>query len=107
MLRDAVHPELAKLHLPLYHDNPEFHASFAWCLVKPGAGLTREHSLPEEEEGDDVLESGDKTPFAPAVLSDLTSRFASAILQAQPKDGWLIDGVQLKIAKDIYTIPFA
>lgn len=106
MLRDAVHPELAKLHLPLYHDNPEFHASFAWCLVKPSIGATSEYSLSEVEEKD-VPESRDKTPFTPAVLSDLTSRFAAAILQAQTKDGWLIDGVQLKIAKDIYTIPFA
>lgn len=78
-LLERIDDVLKRHHLPVYHQNPEFHASLAWGLVE------------------------DK-PFPPKVLSRLDA-LAEDILQAQPKTGWTVNEVLVKVAKDITPIP--
>jgi hypothetical protein len=117
----VVHPILAKLHLPLYHSQPEFHASFAWCLLNPHpptAFVSAEEEdtrwteiasvdpLEVEFESDQPDMPGDSpTPFTPAILSELSDAFQERILAAQPRGGWQIDSLDLKVAKDVFRLP--
>lgn len=118
---------LAKLHLPLYHSRPEFHASFAWCLLDPHphphppiAAVAEEEAstrpagiamdpLEVEFEADQPDMPNDPpsppTPFTPAILSELSDAFQARILAAQPRGGWQIDSLDLKIAKDVFRLP--
>ena len=80
---EDIPPVLDRLHLQRYHDNPEFHASFAWCLAY-----------------------GD-TPFTPAVLEALSQEFGEDMLKQQPKGGWKVDQLAIKIGKDIFAMPLA
>jgi hypothetical protein len=124
IIDEVVHPILAKLHLPLYHSHPEFHASFAWCLLDPHpqtapGSATKEDTLTEiasvdplESEFEFAAESdqpdmpGDApTPFTPAILSELSDRFQERILAAQPRGGWQVDSLDLKIAKEVFRLP--
>lgn len=75
---DAI---LKKHHLPVYHANPEFHTSLAWALVT----------------------DKDDLPF-PATLLDELDSFQDDILAAQPKGGWEVKDISVKIAKDITRI---
>ena len=76
-----IHPILDRHHLQRYHDNPEFHASFAWCLA-------------DEE-----------TPYTQPVLDQLSTEFGEALLKHQPKGGWKIGELEIKIGKDVHTMP--
>lgn len=79
-LLERVDDILKRHHLPVYHSNPEFHASLGWGLVG--------------EDGE---------PFPPSLLDRLDA-FAEDILKAQPKGGWLVDEVCIKIAKEVTRI---
>lgn len=100
-----VHPLLVKLHLPLYHTNPEFHASFAWCFVEPDPKKEAERltgSLGAAYDGD-MPEGGapQGSPITEEMLREANSKFGSDILSAQPRGGWNIAAVQLKIGKEV------
>jgi hypothetical protein len=128
MIDKVVHPILAKLHLPLYHSRPEFHASFAWCLLDPNphppiAAVAEEEAntrpagiavdpLEVDFDSDQPDMPGGAptpltppTPFTPAILSELSDAFQERILAAQPRGGWHIDSLDLKIAKDVFRLP--
>lgn len=99
----AVHPLLDKLHLQRYHDNPEFHASFAWCLTEREMGGGGEVAEAEAEHG--AKEEGRATPFTASVLQRLSDEFGRALLEAQPRGGWAVDELQIKVGKEVSSIP--
>lgn len=123
LLDQAIHPILSKLHLPLYHTNPQFHASFAWTLIDPvsahpasdspdfppstsGAGPDADVSLDDAELSPSTSEaSTGETPFSPEVLAQLSEKFGKAILAAQPQGGWEVDHLELKLGKEVHLLP--
>lgn len=97
-------PTLKKLHLPTYHDNPEFHTSFAWTLFSTKTdGLDTPRSVLSASDGQSVKAPG--LPFDKEDLDKVNSIFESKILKAQPGGGWTISSVEAKVAKEIITIP--
>lgn len=91
----VIHPILVSLHRPLYHENPEWHTSFAWWLLDQPAS---------SEQGDGEAELVQKTPIADDVLSLLNDEFQTRILASQPDGGWHVSSIMLKIGKDLSTI---
>ncbi|KLT41479.1 hypothetical protein CC85DRAFT_119336 [Cutaneotrichosporon oleaginosum] len=88
-LLGRVESVLKKMHLPLYHAQPEFHASFGWALC-PDAST-------QEGEGDERA----VTPFP----DDLVARLAGhtdAALAAHP--GWHVSTLNIKVAKEVTTV---
>ncbi|BEJ12765.1 hypothetical protein CspHIS471_0212250 [Cutaneotrichosporon sp. HIS471] len=78
---------LAKMHLPLYHAQPEFHASFGWALC------------PSPQEG------GDNSPEATPFPVDLVARLAQhtdPVLAEHP--GWHVGTLCVKVAKHVTRI---
>lgn len=106
-MEKVVHPILSPLHLPLYHDNPEFHASFAWCLLRSGSSSDSSSSSDAALDADQSEMSSDMadSPFIPAVLRKLNGDFEQLILSSQPSAGWTIDSIDLKISKDVVHMP--
>jgi hypothetical protein len=122
LLDQAIHPVLAKLHLPLYHTNPQFHASFAWTLIYPsvhtaldspdspspdiGAGVDGSLDDTAASSGASEAETGPcQTPFTPEVLAQLSEKFGKAILAAQPQGGWEVHHLELKLGKEVHLLP--
>ncbi|WVR03900.1 hypothetical protein IAU60_000899 [Kwoniella sp. DSM 27419] len=119
LLDKHVHPVLRRLHLPTYHENPEFHTSFAWCLLRSD-GVSPQAQQDAVEE--DCLEVGsdgqvtDSTPVGerndrPANslvdqrIADLVSaRLSDQVLASQPAGGWTVDTVQVKIGRDTTSV---
>ena len=99
----VVHPILETVHLPVYHANPEFHTSFAWCLLPAGSSTL---TSADEEDGAGRSDTQD-SPFTDAIVAELDSGFADTILAAHPVGGWTIRDVTLKVGKDISTIPLS
>ncbi|ORX33636.1 hypothetical protein BD324DRAFT_209271 [Kockovaella imperatae] len=79
LLERVIHPVLDTLHLPRYHTNPEFHASFAWCLDT-------------------------ETPISQAVVRQLNDELKDAFLLSQPTDGWLIHELMYKAGNTLRSI---
>jgi hypothetical protein len=127
-LVQAIHPILDKMHLPQYHDNPEFHTSIAWCLLRPND--LQSSTLDQVEAGDDegsLLESSavtqgeatsslgqtstervvneSSTPLTQDVLKKLEGEFGKRLLAAQPAGGWEVEGLELRIGKEITRLP--
>ncbi|KAL0252412.1 hypothetical protein I308_101803 [Cryptococcus tetragattii IND107] len=100
----VLDPTLKELHLPTYHDDPEFHTSFAWTLfsTKTDGQDTPRGVLPASD-GQSVKAPG--LPFDKKDLDKVNSIFESKILKAQPRGGWTISSVEVKVAKEITTIP--
>ncbi|WOO85179.1 U6 snRNA phosphodiesterase [Vanrija pseudolonga] len=96
-LEHAVAPVLRRHHLPAYHDDAEFHASFAWCLQAGAEGDK------EEREGD--VSPSDAAPFTPELLAHLGATRSAALLKAQPASGWTITDLCVKVARDVTRIP--
>lgn len=104
----AIHPVLDNLHLPRYHSNPEFHASFAWCLLHPtGESGPRSADLDLDVLEDDAPDSKNApaSPFDASLLKKLNARFGDQLMRTQHAAGWEVTHMELKIAKDIYRIP--
>lgn len=126
----AINPILERLHLPKYHDEPEYHASFAWCLhdgdgieskkVRSSGSGARPKALESDKEDVDLKgqdldnaamlahPSGDGRaafPFTIEMLAQLDADFEKEVLGKQPKAGWGIDSVVLRIGKEVTTIP--
>ncbi|GMK59091.1 hypothetical protein CspeluHIS016_0701060 [Cutaneotrichosporon spelunceum] len=78
---------LVKMHLPRYHAQPEFHASFGWALC------------PSQEGGGDC--STGVTPF-PADLVARLARHTDPVLAEHP--GWRVSALCVKVAKDVERI---
>lgn len=101
ILELAVAPVLRRHHLPAYHDDAEFHASFAWCLQ---AGS-------DEGEANGTASSSPSTdgtstaPFTPELLAQLSATHTPALLKAQPATGWTITDLCVKVARDVTRIP--
>lgn len=85
---EIIDPFLRLHHLPTYHSNPEFHTSFAWVLVP----------VPEPTDSPSLVGTVDD-PFTEKVMENLQKEFGKAILDAQPKGGWQVDGISTKIGK--------
>jgi len=106
ILERVIHPILGELHLPLYHETPEFHASFAWCLLQPTTGSTSsstsEAALADQSETSSEAAS---SPFTKEIVQELNGSFQQLILSTQPSAGWTISAVDLKISKDVFHIP--
>ncbi|KAK4687613.1 U6 snRNA phosphodiesterase, partial [Tremellales sp. Uapishka_1] len=82
LLQHAIHPILDRLHLGKYHENPEFHASVAWYLLR--------------EEGGRLTERG---------LAGLNDEFGKEIIKCQPVGGWGVEYVMFKVGKEVTEIP--
>ncbi|WVQ74545.1 hypothetical protein IAR50_004146 [Cryptococcus sp. DSM 104548] len=96
----TLDPLLRVSHLPTYHKNPEFHTSFAWTL------LGQEDRVKDDDLLEDQVERPvEKCLFPKEVLDKINDEFEARILAAQPTGGWLIDSVELKMSKEIVTIP--
>jgi hypothetical protein len=127
-LVQAIHPILDKMHLPQYHDNPEFHTSIAWCLLRPSG--QENSALDHVAAGDDessLLESTavtqgeaasplgqtstervvdqSSTPLTQDLLRKLEEEFGKRLLAAQPAGGWEVEGLELRIGKEITRLP--
>ncbi|WVQ94633.1 hypothetical protein IAU59_001713 [Kwoniella sp. CBS 9459] len=124
IIDDIIHPILEKLHLPTYHENPEFHTSFAWCLLKPRLPAPRNSmgvptsdadaldeyeaqagpNAPRELEGSGFKAKATESPTLPltnGALADLNARYRHKILARQPKGGWEVDSVRFKAGKEV------
>lgn len=82
---NVIDPFLKLHHLPRYHSNPEFHASFAWSLL---------------------VASNNETPFTPALLKTINAELSGKLGLAMPKNGWQFDGLKMKVAKTVKHFPF-
>ena len=90
---------LQKLHRPLYHSDPEYHASFAWCLTDPlGRGDAGEGDV--ELCGPELAGTPVKVPISDETVTKVSDQFQRLILDAQPKGGWFVNKIVLKIGKD-------
>ncbi|BEI82067.1 hypothetical protein CcaverHIS002_0212270 [Cutaneotrichosporon cavernicola] len=78
---------LAKMHLPLYHAQPEFHASFGWALC------------PSPQEGGDI--NPEATPFPVGLVARL-AQHTDPVLAEHP--GWHVGALCVKVAKDVTRI---
>jgi hypothetical protein len=114
----VVHPILEKYHLPLYHTNTEYHASFAWCLLDPATSAQTVIAADadgavdvEDEEESQVASTEEpperKTPFRQGLVEDLGRVFGKQILAKQPDGGWEISDLILRAGKVLHTIPLA
>lgn len=72
-----------------YHPDAEFHASFGWCLDGH-----------EEEEEQDAA-----SPFPADMLRQLEDEYGPALLAAQPRGGWDVADVCVKVAKTVTRLP--
>lgn len=107
-MEKAIHPLLDKYHLPLYHENPEYHASFAWCLLKPdkdGASTDVDAGKDEPVEGN--LSRREESPFTTELIRELDRGFEQKILAAHPKGGWDISHITFRVGKSIHEIPLS
>jgi hypothetical protein len=102
ILEKVVHPILKKYHLPLYHKDPEFHASFAWCLIRREQDRVHESAVPDKIDSSDSIHH---EPISSQVINNLNDEFGKALLENQPKGGWHISSVEVKLAKDVITLP--
>lgn len=104
---------LKDLHRPLYHADPEYHASFAWCLTDVDSARSPSVSpkvdispgeLAEDDTSSEVLKPV-REPIPHRVIAELHTAFERRILDAMPTTGWLITEVMLRTGKDITRIP--
>lgn len=115
----VLHPLLHKLHLPLYHNNPEFHASFAWCHLDLSAEQSEVGSEEDVAEGWQELDSrtplepdsgtgsfSPRTPFTAKILDELSTEFQARIMASQPAGGWQVNHLDLKVAKQVHRLEF-
>ncbi|WRT65611.1 uncharacterized protein IL334_002556 [Kwoniella shivajii] len=114
IVEQIIHPPIDIIHLPKYHDNPEFHTSFAWTLLKPSITSkgesgstepTRVEDIPGPPSEEELIRNNGLTPFPDDMLERIKAKFEKKILEAQPKGGWEIDNVHFKAAKDIHVLP--
>ncbi|KAL7419733.1 poly(U)-specific 3'-to-5' RNA exonuclease [Cryptotrichosporon argae] len=131
-LLDRIHPLLERLHRPLYHTDPEFHTSVAWCLfpssetVAPPAAGTDDIVARHNDDGysngsngrdkDGVANNGedgdddapdladDVSPLMPLVPA-LDIEFTPRVVKHQPPGGWTVAAVLLKVGKTVMSIP--
>ncbi|KAL1410338.1 hypothetical protein Q8F55_004346 [Vanrija albida] len=113
LLDGAVAPVLERHHMPAYHADAEFHASFAWCLQAgegtPSGGTASPAAADDVGDGGDADTDGDAAapavPFTPALLARLGAAHTPALLKAQPPAGWTITALCVKVARDVTRIP--
>jgi hypothetical protein len=113
----VVHPILEKYHMPLYHSNPEYHASFAWCLLEPfqtePATADPLGTDTDLQDGTDTRSTatvggvGDKAPFSNDLVDELGRLYGKEVLAKQPTGGWEISSVVLRAGKALREIPLA
>jgi hypothetical protein len=112
----VVHPILEKYHLPLYHTNPEYHASFAWCLLDPAtsaqaaiaADADGAIDVEDESQAASTKEPPERNiPFPQDLLDELGMVFGQQILAKQPVGGWEISDLILRAGKVLHTIPLS
>ena len=116
-LLDAVEGVLRTENLPGYHQDAEFHASFAWALNDTASSDTTDAAQSCKEASGDVNDSAeaevlvapsDEThlgPFSDTLLRRLEQEYGRRILDAQPRGGWQADHVEVKVGKTIASIP--
>ena len=103
----AIHPILAKLHRQLYHSNPEYHASFAWCPVD-NADDEAQGTKTDMFNGDRVdatLDNSVAGPIDDQVITHLQEESEKTILSSQPPGGWTVDALNLKIGMEFTSHP--
>ncbi|WWC68721.1 uncharacterized protein I206_102655 [Kwoniella pini CBS 10737] len=122
ILNKIIHPLLNINHLPTYHENPEFHTSFGWTLLRSTRDtLSSGQTVPtlvEDGEGEsdmtasnfdirsiklDDKSKGNK-PFTDDMVKRINVQFRERILDKQPKGGWVIDCVYFKVAKEVHIL---
>lgn len=103
---------LKEFHRPLYHADPEYHASFAWCLTDvderldtgeaPNKGIS---FVDVEDDGTSGLEiKPAREPIPEAIVAELHTAFERTLLDAMPPTGWSITELVLKAGKDTTCI---
>ena len=104
IVESAIHPLLHKLHLPLYHSNPEYHASFAWCLIDP-RGDTEASTLEDVADLENGYEDAPAlVPIPGSVVRQLDEELRDAFLKSQPYGGWRVIDLKLKIGREVRSI---
>ncbi|KAK6907250.1 hypothetical protein I203_101240 [Kwoniella mangroviensis CBS 8507] len=118
ILDKAIHPLLDIHHLPKYHEDPEFHTSFGWTLLNQ-----KEDEADGEVKGEDTpgllsdritkiqntsdsssVSNFQHTPFSSDLIDPINTKYQDAILQKQPKGGWEVDNVYLKVSKEVHVL---
>jgi len=99
--------------LPRYHSRPEFHASFAWCLLdrqnpdlaalSPASEQTTSADPPRSGKKTAVERDPPKTPFTPRVLQQINEAFGTRLKDLLPSSGWEVERIEVKVGKDIRT----
>ena len=102
IVEKILHPQLQNLHLPLYHSNPEYHASFAWCLIDETTQGSKEVAFADHLDG--FEDSSQQTPIPDRVIMQLNDDYRDSFLRSQPLEGWSISEIELKIGKDVKKI---
>ncbi len=87
-------PFLKRHHLPLYHNQPEFHASFAWALARP--------ALPSGSDGTATTAARWDNPFDANVLASANNHTAE--VERAIGKGWEVDALEVKVGKTITRI---
>ena len=105
-MNKVLHPILRDFHRPLYHSNPEYHASFAWCLTDPSPTADLDLASnpdPAEQEFDALADQTRpaKVPIPDSVIDDLNTELEARIVAAQSRNGWQIDSLILKTGKEV------
>ncbi|WVF66982.1 hypothetical protein IAT40_001725 [Kwoniella sp. CBS 6097] len=119
MLDDIIRPILEMMHLPTYHENPEFHTSFGWCLLNPlnpSRSQLSDEALMDDNDADspgpraDDAGLGKKVnvttlPLTDEALAEANARFREKVLALQPNGGWEVDCVRFKAGKEVFILP--
>ncbi|WWC97052.1 hypothetical protein V866_003929 [Kwoniella sp. B9012] len=118
ILDKVIHPLLNIHHLPKYHEDPEFHTSFGWTLLKqkedqgdgevkgedtpglPSDRITKKQSTADSSS----VSNFQHTPFSSDLIERINTKYQDAILQKQPKGGWEVDNVHLKVSKQVHVL---
>lgn len=100
----VIHPILETLHRPLYHTNPEFHASFAWRLLDSPSEASKTVPQTTKEEQHDLRAVPANSPFGDTFVQTLNEAFEAGLLSSQPTGGWDVSSIELKVSKEITTL---
>lgn len=108
-MEKVIHPILEKYHLPLYHTNPEYHASFAWCLLEATDPAHAESAVRADIEDDEQNPSDEGmiargTPIPQDLVEALGKIYGNQVLAKQPDGGWEISELVLRAGKAFHSI---
>ncbi|WVQ64818.1 uncharacterized protein L199_002987 [Kwoniella botswanensis] len=118
ILDKVIHPSLDIHHLPKYHEDPEFHTSFGWTLInqkedegdgevkgEDTPGLSSDRITKNQSTSDSSSVSNfQHTPFSSDLFERINTKYQDVILQKQPKGGWEVDNVHLRVSKEVHVL---